>query len=138
VPTLAAKLPLPRPPSGEMTALIVDDDILSVSFSGQIDDGVVRQALVRVGELLTGRRVRAMLCDTLGVTGIDASAREPGREFLALVKRHGVLQSFCALDSTPVRMLSVALGLAIGVRIRFFSTVDEARAAARRSAERHA
>lgn len=138
MPLHAANPALPAQPPSEATVCIVDDEILSVGFSGHIDGNVARQAIVRVRvrELLKERRARVMLCDTQRVTAVDMSSREPGRDLLALVKEHGIHESFCALSSTAVRMLSVALGLAMGVRSHFFSSMDEATAAAKASARR--
>ena len=130
MPIHATMPALPVKSSGEAIVCVVDDDILSVAFSGHVDNSVTRQGVVRARQVLGGRRFRAMLCDTMGITTLDMSAREPGREILVLAREHGVREIFCAAPSPAVRMLGVALGLAVGVRIHFFSTIAEARASA--------
>lgn len=122
--------------SSSEAIVCVVDDILSVAFSGHVDGSVTRQGVVRARQVLGGRRVRVMLCDTVGITTLDMSSREPGREILVLAREHGVREIFCAAPSPAVRMLGVALGLAVGVRIHFFSTTAEARATAKAPAKR--
>ena len=72
----------------------------------------------------------------LDVSGMAVAIQGPAREFVALAKQHGVREVFCATRSPAMRMLGVALGLATGVRMHVFPTVEEAWAGARAAAQR--
>ena len=109
---------------------LVDTGILSLGFSGRVDGAVAHQALVEVRQTLRSRRARLILCTTLDITEVQMSSRAAGRELLEVAKEHGVTASYCAVASTAVRMIGVALALTVGLRVHFFATMEAARAAA--------
>ena len=121
---------LSLPSSGEVRVSIVDPGILSIGFSGRVDGAVARQAVVEVRQALGGRRARVILCNTLDIIEVEMSSRAAGRELLEVAKEHGVTASYCAVASTAVRMIGVALALTVGLRVHFFATMEAARAAA--------
>lgn len=126
----AAKPEFTLPSSGEVAVSILDTDILSLDFCGHVDGEVARRAVVGVRQALQGRRARVILCNTLSITEVDMSARQHGHKILDVATQHGITRSFCAASSTVVRVIGAALALTAGVRIHFFATMDEARAAA--------
>ncbi|HVY48114.1 MAG TPA: hypothetical protein VHB21_19635 [Minicystis sp.] len=116
---------------GGVRVHVPEAGILCVTFAGHADERVVAEACREVRRTLDGAKVKAVIFDTTEVTGFDATVRGPGLELLGLVKAAGVARGFAAAQSSGVRMIGSALGVAAGLRLAFYETfADAARAAA--------
>jgi hypothetical protein len=108
----------------EMVVDLVDGGILRIRFFGYVDGPLIERGTQRVRELLSKRNARVFLADTLGITGVDASMRPPGLDFISVLKGHGISAGYISVSSPVVRLLASTLGMASGFRLELLATTE--------------
>ncbi len=123
----------PARASGTLTACMLQDRILGLVLTGHLDEAMFRQAMTRVRAVQGVEQARVIVADALQITTLEASMHAAARELVAQLKAYGVSEIYAATSAPAVRMVGVTIGLAAGVGMRFFATLEEARAAAQAS-----
>jgi hypothetical protein len=107
-----------------MVVDVVDGGILRICFFGNVDGPLVQRGILRVREVLGRRSARFFLADTMGITGVDASMREPGLHLISVMKGYGITAGFISASSPVVRLLASTLGMASGFRLELLATTE--------------
>ena len=115
--------PEPTPPADAIVEL-VEDGLVRVKFSGELDGALVTRSMEKMRALLKGKKVRVFVVDGMAITKVDMSMRAPSLELLALVKASGATSGFVSTSSSVVRLVATTLGVASGLRIELLATTE--------------
>lgn len=108
----------------EMVVDLIDGGILRIRFFGYVDGILIQRGTQRVREVLGKRSARVFMADTLGITGVDASMRAPGLDFISVLKGYGITAGYVSVSSPVVRLLASTLGMASGFRLELLATTE--------------
>jgi hypothetical protein len=111
--------------AGSVTSLM-STHVVETHWRGRIGKGVMDRAYEDMTRMLRSHTVHYWLADTKDVSGYSADIRTPATALLRALKEHGVREVISIVPSGPVRMLSTALALAVGFKLKMFATRDEA------------
>jgi hypothetical protein len=110
--------------AAEMAVDMVEEGLVRVRFSGELDGPLVTKALEKLRVVVKGKRIRAFLVDGMAITKVDISMRGPSLELLALMKASGTTAGFVSTSSSVVRLVATTLGVASGIRIELLATTE--------------
>ncbi len=110
--------------AAETSVDLVEEGLVQVRFSGELDGALVTRAIEKLRVLVKGRRLRVFLIDGMGIAKVDMSMRAPSLEFLALMKSSGATSGFVSTSSSVVRLVATTLGVASGTRIELLATTE--------------